>query len=383
MRRAPTSAPLASPSVPEFRAPSAPATSCRPTAPAGGRSSTSSPVWSSRPATARSSRRCSRTSGCSCGSARPPTSSPRRCTTSRTRAAGASPCAPSTRLGLCGPSSSTSPAAPWKVWYAGPNFRYESPAGGPLPPARPGRRRGPRHRRPRRRRRGHRPGSAASTERLGLRQRARCSLNSLGDAGDRGRYADALTRLPSSATPPTLSRAEPSRRWRATRCGCSTPSGRQDAAGGRPRRPGVLDYLVPTSGRALRAGPGRPQASLGIPFALEPRLVRGLDYYTPHHRSSSPPTRSTRPRTPSAAAVATTAWSRTSAARPTAGHRLRARGRPHPAGLRRRGRVRRRPTSAVDVFVVDTTGGAARRWRSPPSCGRPASPPTGPSTTAA
>ena len=40
------------------------------------------------------------------------------------------------------------PVTPWKVWYAGPNFRYEKAAEGPLPPVRPGRRRGARRRRP-------------------------------------------------------------------------------------------------------------------------------------------------------------------------------------------------------------------------------------------
>ncbi len=29
------------------------------------------------------------------------------------------------------------PAAPWKVWYAAPSFRYERQAGGPLSPAPP------------------------------------------------------------------------------------------------------------------------------------------------------------------------------------------------------------------------------------------------------
>ena len=57
--------------------------------------------------------------------------------------------------------------------------------------------------------------------------------------------------------------------------------------------------------------------------------------------------------------------------------------RPHAAGLRRRGRVRRRRARPVDVFVVDTTGGArgARDHRA----GAPgrALAPTGPTTGAA
>ena len=53
-----------------------------------------SPRSSKRPATARSSRRCSRTSACSPASVTPPTWSARRCTTSSTRANVTSRCAP-------------------------------------------------------------------------------------------------------------------------------------------------------------------------------------------------------------------------------------------------------------------------------------------------
>ena len=36
------------------------------------------------------------------------------------------------------------PPTPWKVWLAGPNFRYEKSPARPLPPVRPGRHRGAR-----------------------------------------------------------------------------------------------------------------------------------------------------------------------------------------------------------------------------------------------
>ena len=49
---------------------------------------------------------------------------------------------------------------PVKLWYTGPMFRYERAAVGPLPPARPGRRRDDRLRRPRGRRRADRPARA-------------------------------------------------------------------------------------------------------------------------------------------------------------------------------------------------------------------------------
>jgi histidyl-tRNA synthetase len=74
-------------------------------------------------------RRCSRTSGCSPASATPPTWSPRRCTTSSTRASGTSRCARDDRQRVRAFVRAPS-ATPLEGWYSGPNFRYEKPQRG-------------------------------------------------------------------------------------------------------------------------------------------------------------------------------------------------------------------------------------------------------------
>ena len=83
-----------------------------------------------RPATGSRCRRCSRTSACSSASARPPTSSARRCTTSSTRAAGTSRCGPRARRRWCGRSSSTARPRRGRSGTPRPNFRYERPQAG-------------------------------------------------------------------------------------------------------------------------------------------------------------------------------------------------------------------------------------------------------------
>ena len=63
-------------------------------------------------------------------------------------------------------------AQPVKLWYSGPYFRYEAPAGGPLPPVPPGRRRGDRLRLAARRRRADHPPRRAAARARGPRRRA-------------------------------------------------------------------------------------------------------------------------------------------------------------------------------------------------------------------
>ena len=206
------------------------------------------------------------------------------------------------------------PTTPWKVWYAAPSFRYERPQAG-------------RYRqhhqlgveaigsdRPRPRRRGHRPAAATSTGRIGLRQvELRHQLD-----GHRRPTAPPTSSGSARFLVGTHRRARPRptrRRSRPTRCGCSTPSARPPAPPSpTPRR--IIDRLSRRGVGPLRAGAGRASPPLGHRrSAIEPRLVRGLDYYTHttfEFQSAAP---STRPRTRSAAAVATTAWSSRSAAR--------------------------------------------------------------------
>ena len=265
------------------------------------------------------------------------------------------------------------PAVPWKAWTAGPQLPLREPrrraATGSTTRSTS---RSSARRRSRRRRRGHRPGSTASTAPSASRS-VRLLVNSPGRRrDDRAAYVDALRAyLRAQRRRPLASRA--ARRSRSTRCGCSTRSGPRTA--GRRRR--AADRRVPRAGR-------RPPTSSGCRRARGPRhRVRGraparagLDYYTPHAL-----------RVPGARA-------RLGAER----HRRR-------RSLRRPGRAARRPAHAWRRLRRRRSSGscwpatpracsrppdgagrrlrrrhdrrAARRWRSPPSCGRPASPPTG------
>jgi len=166
------------------------------------------------------------------------------------------------------------PATPWKVWYAGPNFRYERPQKG-------------------RYRQFDQVGvEVLGTEdpeadvevvalawrfyeALGLRQ-VTLEVNSLGDPGDRHRYTEALAahfaahaHALSEQTLATLER-NPLR---------VLDSKRPEDAEAVATAPEMAAFLSDEAGAAfeqVQAGLRR----LGIPFAVAPRLVRGLDYYT-------------------------------------------------------------------------------------------------------
>ncbi|MSZ87789.1 MAG: histidine--tRNA ligase [Actinobacteria bacterium] len=166
------------------------------------------------------------------------------------------------------------PATPWKVWYAAPNFRYERPQAGRF-------------------RQHHQLGLEALGSldpdldvevisllwdfyaSIGLRQ-VELVLNSMGTAEDRRRYINDI------------------RSWLVGRIGDLDPADAEKVEA-HPMR--VLDSKRPTTIAAIVDAPRitdrlsdeamvrfeRVQAglvSLGVPFRLEPRLVRGLDYYT-------------------------------------------------------------------------------------------------------
>lgn len=165
------------------------------------------------------------------------------------------------------------PVAPWKVWYAGPNFRYEKPQRG-------------------RYRQFDQVGVEVLGaddpyldvevialawrfyERLGLRQ-VRLLVNSLGEPADRTRYVEAL------------------RSWFGERSERLSPQSR-DTLERNPLR--VLDSKRPEDAELVAAAPRigeflSPDAAahfaavcdglsrLGIPFTVDDTLVRGLDYY--------------------------------------------------------------------------------------------------------
>jgi histidyl-tRNA synthetase len=180
---------------------------------------------------------------------------------------------PEQTASVCRAYAQHRPVPPWKVWYAGPNFRYEKPQQGRyrqfdqvgvelLGPCDPD----------------------ADAEvialawgfycRLGLRQIA-LSVNTLGDEGDLQRYTAVLQaylagRLDelSEESRATLSR-NPLRVLDSKR-----PADAAVVAGA----PRIVDHV----GDGARAHFDRVLAtldSIGIPYTVEDRLVRGLDYY--------------------------------------------------------------------------------------------------------
>jgi histidyl-tRNA synthetase len=163
------------------------------------------------------------------------------------------------------------PLTPWKTWYSGSNFRYEKPQRG-------------------RYRQFDQVGIEVLGaddpyldvevialgweffERLGLR-RVDLIVNSLGEPDDRARYVAALrehfeqSEL-SSESRETLAR-NPLR---------VLDSKRERDAGAVASAPRIADFYSTTTAEhfaVVQAG----LHSLGVPFTVEPRLVRGLDYY--------------------------------------------------------------------------------------------------------
>ncbi len=165
------------------------------------------------------------------------------------------------------------PVVPWKVWYTGPNFRYERAQKGrfrqfdqvgveALGPDDP-----------------HLDAEVIALawrfyERLGLRQ-VTLLLNSLGNPDDRSRYVDALT-AHFSADADALS--EESRTTLATNPLRVLDSRRPEDADLVAAAPEMLDFLSDDAAVHFARVRGALDA-LGIPYTVSPRLVRGLDYY--------------------------------------------------------------------------------------------------------
>jgi histidyl-tRNA synthetase len=166
------------------------------------------------------------------------------------------------------------PPTPWKVWHAGPNFRYERPQRG------------------RYRQFDQVDVEIVGTddpeadvevialgwrfyEALGLRE-VTLEVNSLGDPGDRARYVEALRGF-FEANLADLS--EQSRETLGRNPLRVLDSKRPEDAPIVAAAPVMTDFLSADSAAAferVQAGLG----ALGVPFELAPRLVRGLDYYT-------------------------------------------------------------------------------------------------------
>lgn len=165
------------------------------------------------------------------------------------------------------------PTTPWKVWYAGPNFRYEKPQQG-------------------RYRQFDQVGVevlgvddpyldaeviSLATEfydRLGL-QRVMLTINSLGDDGDRDNYTAALRTYFESYADALSPDSLVTLARNPLRVLDSKRAEDQQVIASAPR---ISDFLSIEAGRHFEIVLSALQAQ-GVKFALEDRLVRGLDYY--------------------------------------------------------------------------------------------------------
>ncbi|MFZ9706641.1 MAG: histidine--tRNA ligase [Ilumatobacteraceae bacterium] len=165
------------------------------------------------------------------------------------------------------------PVTPWKVWYGGPNFRYEKPQQG-------------------RYRQFDQVGIEALGAddpqldaevialamefygRLGLRQ-VKLSVNSLGDSGDRDRYAVALREYFSSQGDALSTESRATLERNPLRV---LDSKRPEDASLIAAAPKMADFLSDAAAEHF----AKVQAALraaNIDFVVDDRLVRGLDYY--------------------------------------------------------------------------------------------------------
>ena len=166
------------------------------------------------------------------------------------------------------------PVTPWKVWYVAPNFRYERPQKG-------------------RYRQHWQVGvevlgvddptvdvevialaNGFYRDDLGLRQ-VRVLVNSMGDAETRSRYRDVLLdywRAHAAVLGDEMARAEAN----PLRILDSKRDDWQDMIDAAPQ---IGDHLTEQSASDFETVQQGLHA-LGISFEIEPRLVRGLDYYT-------------------------------------------------------------------------------------------------------
>ncbi len=165
------------------------------------------------------------------------------------------------------------PLVPWKVWYAGSNFRHERPQKG-------------------RYRSFDQVGVEALGvddadldvevialgwrfyELLGLRQ-VRLLLNSLGEHSDRERYTDAVRSYLESRKAELSEKSQETLARNPLRV---LDSKRPEDRGVVAEAPRVADHLSGVAAEHLERVLAGLDA-LGIPYVVEDRLVRGLDYY--------------------------------------------------------------------------------------------------------
>jgi histidyl-tRNA synthetase len=180
---------------------------------------------------------------------------------------------PEQTASVCRAFAELRPQAPWKVFYAGPNFRYEKPQRG-------------------RYRQFDQVGIEALGaddpyldvevialgwrfyEALGLR-RVRLLLNSLGEPADRAAYITALTAYFTENIDRLTAESQVTLAKNPLRVLDSKREPDQAVVAAAPR---IADFYSADAAAhfdAVQDG----LTLLGIPFTLDPKLVRGLDYY--------------------------------------------------------------------------------------------------------
>jgi len=165
------------------------------------------------------------------------------------------------------------PTTPWKTWYAGPNFRYEKPQRGR-----------------------YRQFDQVGVEvlgvddpfldvevialgwrfydALGLRQ-VTLLLNSLGEPADRARYADALRAYFGANLDALTAESRETLDRNPLRVLDSKRAPDAPVIAAAPQLADFLSKEAAAHFDAVRDG----LDALGIPYRIDPRLVRGLDYY--------------------------------------------------------------------------------------------------------
>ncbi len=181
---------------------------------------------------------------------------------------------PEQTASICRAYAEHRPTPPWKVWYEGPQFRYEKPQAGR-----------------------YRQFSQLGIEVLGADDpavdvevialgwrfyedlglgRIRLLLNSLGDPVCRPRYLQALEEWFGDHAGEL---SEQSRETLAKNPLRVLDSKRPEDQALIAAAPVMVDYLTPECADHF-AGVTAGLEALGIPYEISPRLVRGLDYYT-------------------------------------------------------------------------------------------------------
>lgn len=180
---------------------------------------------------------------------------------------------PEQTAGVCRAFVQHHPTVPWKVWYAGPNFRYEK--------AQQGR---------------YRQFDQVGIEVLGVDdplldvevislahsfyrdlglRNVELHVNSLGDTGDRARYVDALAAYFRSHE---VELSQESRATLARNPLRVLDSKRAEDRDVVAQAPSISEFFSPEAA-AHFAAVQEGLALLGIDFVVNDRLVRGLDYY--------------------------------------------------------------------------------------------------------